>query len=233
MFSKPIAEDKQGSRGWKLELNGEPVEEVTSLRLTNNSFGTLEYGATPAGYDGWCFEEKGGGGSVIVPYFVLDEVDQDYPAAGRSQLYIGLVQQDRYTMGGLITNLPRGFLAEDETHFEAARREGGEEFRFNLADRFSELPGSPTNWNSAFAVTLGDDKGVRFFSLDIKSNEVKLADEDGGVYTLRDDVLKSVSKVGEQIFGSSFVPYTAALRSNDMFTVAGVGRLLPVIEGRL
>src|SRR3989344_1136046 len=135
-----IAAENQTKRGWKLELNGEPVENVSGLRLHNDRFGTLEYGATPAGYDSWCFEEVGGGGSVIVPYFVDPS----------GMIYIGLVTQDRYTMGGKVENLPRGFLKGEETHFQAAQREADEEFRFNLADRFSELfPQTPTNWNSA------------------------------------------------------------------------------------
>ena len=136
-------------------------------------------------------------------------------------------------MGGKVWNLPRGGLDGNEIHFEAAKREAGEELRFNLAERFTELPGLPTNSDSAFFVTLGDDQGVRFFGLEIKSSEVELAEIDGTAYKLRDNVLKPVSKGGELIFSSSFVPYISALQSRDMFTVAGIGRLLPTVMSKI
>ena len=221
---KQIAVKNQSKRGWTITLNGQEMIVVTSLRLHNPRFGTLEYGVTPQGYDSWCFEEVGGGGSVIVPYVII--------AGG---LFIGLVQQDRYTMGGKVWNLPRGFLAENETHFEAAQRESGEELRFNLAERFSELPGLPANPNSAFFVTLGDGKGVRFYGLEIKVGEVESVEtiEFGNMLKLRDKALKPVSKVGELIFGCNFVPWVKALQSNDMFTAAGIGRLLPAVISKL
>lgn len=230
---KQIAEENQTKRGWTLVLNGQPVEHVTSLQLTNPRFGTLEYGTTPQGYDSWCFEENGGGGSVIIPYFILDrEFDPVFPDK-QKELYIGLVQQDRYTMGGKVWNLPRGFLAPNENHFQAAQREAGEELGFNLAERFRALPGDPQNPNSAFFVT-GENKGVRFFGLEITSDElVYVENGHNGTYKFQEDVLMPVSKTAELILGSVFVPYHHALACADMFTAAGIGRLLPEVMHKL
>lgn len=215
---QPISDDKQSKRGWQFKLNG-VVVNVSHMELTNPKFGTFEYGATPAGYDSWCFEEVGGGGSVIVPYSI---------SAGGGVL-IGVIEEDRYTMGGKTWNLPRGFLDSKETHFQAAKREAAEEIGFNLAERFRELPGEPANWNSAFSITRSDDKGVRFFGLEVLSDELEPA-ERPGTWRLRQGLLKPVSKTAEKIFGSLFIGYDKALKLRDLFTLAGVGRLLPTVR---
>jgi 8-oxo-dGTP pyrophosphatase MutT (NUDIX family) len=230
---KQIADENQSKRGWTLTLNGQEVKDVTSLQLCNPRFGTLEYGATPQGYDSWCFQENGGGGSVIVPYFILDrEFDPAFPDK-QKELYIGLVQQDRYTMGGKVYNLPRGFLAPNENHFQAAQREAGEELGFSLTQRLLALAGDPQNPNSAFFVT-GENQGVRFFGLELTNDElVDVAEGHNSTYKFRDEVLKPVSKTAELIFGSVFVHYRYALATSDMFTAAGIGRLMSTLNFEL
>lgn len=210
----PIPAEKQATRGWRFEFNGKAIGYVEGFTLANDRFGTLEYGMTPAGYDGWCFSETGGGGSVIVPYCIVPV---------RNALYVGLIEQDRWAMGGKVWNLPRGFLNPGETHFETAQREAGEELGFNLAERFTELPGEAANPNSAFFVT-EPGKGVRFFGLEIRESELEYVFED--TYRLKTSVLSPVSKTAETIFQAKFRRCQEALQVSDMFTVAGVGRLL-------
>ena len=232
---KPISADKQKKRDWKLEVNGHVIDDVNNMKLRSSRFGTLEYGETPQGYDSWCFEEIGGGGSVIIPYVILAPIvaNVDYLDLEARQLYIGLVQQERYTTGGKAWNVPRGFLSDGETHFEAATREAGEEIGFNLAQRFRELPGNPVNWNNAFSITSGSGKGVRFYALEININELKKQPEFVDQYTFRNDVLKPVSKTGELIYSCRFIHYTDALAQPDILTLAGIGRLLPTVMSQL
>lgn len=213
----PIPPEKQEKRGWQFQ------HQISGFQLTNPRFGTLSYGLTSAGYDGWIFEEAGGGGSVIVPYVKV-----------KGQLFIGLVQQERFTMGGKVWNVPRGFLDPGETHFEAAKRESSEELGFDLSQRFKELSGQPTNPNSAFFVT-GEGKGVRFYGLELKPTEVEKHREHPGSLQFKPGVLqpKPANKLAEQIFGSRFMPFWQAVEEADMFTLAGAARVLRVAIPKL
>lgn len=210
----------ESKRGWILLINGVEVKTpVEHVALVNQKFGTLEYGQTPGGYDSWCFSEIGGGGSVIVPYAIIDGV-----------VYVGLVEQNRYTQGGKVWNLPRGFLSAGETHFGAAVRESGEEARFNLAERFAELDGAPGNSNSAFFVTEGSS-GVRFFRLTIREDEVEPASDGQPGYVFKRGVLVPQSKSGEQIFRSRFMTLRMATRVSDLFTRSGIAMLRDYMDG--
>lgn len=217
---RPIADEEQGTRGWRLKLNGKLVKRVRSLRLESR-FGTLQYGMTSRLYDTWAYEEvnRGSAGSVIVPYVVVS-----------NHLYIGLVCQERHAMGGKVWGIPRGYKEKGETFLETACREAGEELGFNLAERFIELSGSPVNPHGGFFVTLDENDGIRFFSLEIKANEViEETTEYGRVFRLHKRTQEVTSKVGEQIFDAKFFPWEEALQLKDMFTIAGIGRLLPAV----
>ncbi|MFA5935915.1 MAG: NUDIX domain-containing protein [Patescibacteria group bacterium] len=214
----PIPAEKQEKRGWAVTLNGQTVPEVSTLEISNAKFGVVSYGNTPPGYDGWSFKEIGGGGSVIVPYVSIDGV-----------LHIGVLEQARHNQGGKVLNVPRGFLAPGESHFQAARREFSEETGHDPRKiEVIPLPGEPMNCNSAFFETAEKGEGVRFFAVHFHSNELETRD---GVCVFREGVLKSdeaskAAKLAEQILGCRFIRYEEALRLSDMFTVAGVGRLI-------
>lgn len=220
-----IPPDKQGKRGWKVEVNGVEVAEVSRVSISNPKFGVLEYGSDPAGYDRWGFHENGGGGSVVVPYSLIE-----------GELYIGVVEQVRVNQGGAVLNIPRGFLHAGETHFRAARREFVEETSHtpqkNDVFRFE---GRSMNPNSAFFETIGPDEGVQAFGLRI-SHEVLERRLDGG-YRFRPGMLQADPaskdlKLAEQILGCAFITAATALQLGDMFTVAGVGRLLGHLKFR-
>ncbi len=218
-----IPEEKQPKRGWGLFVNGHLVQSpITSVQLVNGRFGTFTYGLDPAGYDRWGFREIGGGGSVIVPYAV---------AAG-NQVLVGVVLQNRPGQGGKVWNVPRGFLAPEESHFEAAKREAGEEFDGAERGQVIELRGEPTNPNSTFFETCfehqGRPAGVRLFASRFGYKDLEYAAELNGwrvrpgLYTAADPK----NKLAEQILGSRFIPWTEAVQLGDLFTVAAVGRLM-------
>ena len=96
-------EDK--APGWNVAVfdtlgNEIEVPGGVGLVLCNNpKMGvTASYGLTPGGYDGVLIHENGGGGDIVVPYFFKD-----------GERYIGLVEQNRFTQGGKVLNLPRGY----------------------------------------------------------------------------------------------------------------------------
>ncbi len=220
-----IPSDKQDKRDWKVEVNGQPVAEVSRVSISNPEFGILEYGNDPAGYDRWGFHGNGGGGSVVVPYSLIE-----------GELHIGVVEQVRVNQGGAVLNVPRGFLHAGESHFRAARREFTEETghtpQKNDVFRFE---GRPMNPNSAFFETIGPDEGVQAFGLRIHQ-EVLERRLDGG-YRFRPGMLETApasrdAKLAEQILGCRFVKASDALQLGDMFTVAGVGRLLGHLKFR-
>jgi len=209
-------------RGWSLLVNGNPVPDVNQLVLFHPRFGALYYGKSPSGnYDQWTTHEVGGGGSVTVPFVLIE-----------GALYIGTVTQPRplQDTSGPVPNLPRGFLDPGESHFEAAMRETEEELGITASS--FELPGEPTNPNSTFFETWGEGEGVRFFGLELSENMVKAK---GDEYVFDEKLVKPVSKSAEGIMGASFIPWQQAALVGDMFTIAGVSRLVTYLEseGRL
>lgn len=215
-----IPAEKQGKRGWSVELNGQKIDEVSQLVLANPKFGQLTYGLHPAGYDVWGFREIGGGGSVIVPFVKIE-----------NEIYIGLIQQRRDTQGGLVWNVPRGFLTPGETHFVAATREVAEELGgIPKYDPFL-LDGAPVNSNSAFFETWRKDEGTRCFGLQFFPQDF---DSDR---RLRDSAITpnpelETAKLAEQIMGSKFVHWSEAAQVEDGFSAIGVARLLAHLRSR-
>lgn len=204
-------------RGWELLLNGVVVTDVTSLTLSHPKFGFLEYGLSPTGnYDVWTFHETGGGGSVLVPFSCIDR-----------EIYVGLVYQDRFNQGGVVWNLPRGFISSGETHLAAAKRELVEETGIS-ADKFRfpvTVLGKPTNPNSAFFNTMGEGEGVKFYAVEIPSEFLERRDNQD-VFVFGQVVANAAAKEAEHIVKCEFVPWRAAIDVTDMFTIAGIGRLV-------
>lgn len=218
-----IAPEKQADRGWSAEINGSPVAEISHLRLSNPKYGQFEYGATPAGFDSWAFHENKGGGSVILPYALI---------AGN--LYIGCLQQNRPNQGGKVLNVPRGFLALDENHFQAAQREFSEEVGLVEAFAVVQLPGQPANPNSAFFDTRGDGEGVKFFAVRIPAALLEQK-ADSAYHTLKQDAVRAdpaskAKQAAEQILSAEFLPWITVAQLSDMFSVAGAARLKALLE---
>lgn len=209
---KEILQEKQTKRGWKVELNGEVVANVSKLTIANPRYGELNYGLTAPGYDGWSFHEIGGGGIVTVPFAKID-----------GQLYVGMVLEDRHNQGGKVWNLPRGFLNPGETHFESMAKELEEEIGYLSPDKRMKDLGNPMNPNSAFFETTGKNEGVKFYSIEFLSGQLVL--QEGG-HGFKPGLMRPVSKVAERIFAAKFFTWRIAVQAGDMFTVAGIARLL-------
>lgn len=204
--------DDKDKRGWTLRVNGQLVEDATEVELESR-FGLLRWGKGPAGYDQWGFEEPGGGGSVLVPFFVCKN---------DKAVWVGVVRQPRpFQCAEPVDNLPRGFLEPGQSHFQTALREGGEEVGFTEAERISALPGDPGNPNSTFFVTLAG--GVRFFGVRFSEDEMT---KDGSTFVFKPGVVQATTKDAEKIMGCRFISWIEAMKLGDLFTNAGVGRLL-------
>lgn len=117
----PLSDEFQPRRGWKLFIDDKEIPTVHSLKLINPSIGELNYGKAQEGdFDLWRFHEIGGGGSVILPFVIVND-----------ELYVGVIKQMRPNMGGEVYCAIGGFLKSGETHFEAATRETLEELGFD------------------------------------------------------------------------------------------------------
>jgi len=200
------------ARGWSLIVDG---FELRSSR------GSLFYGKSPSGnWDQWSFHEAGGGGSVTVPFALVE-----------GSVYIGVVRQPRPLQDRLnpVLNIPRGFLDPGETHFQAAERESIEELGIKAT---FQLPGDPANPNSTFFETWDEGEGVRFFGLELNQS---LLVADGNEYLLNPQLVKPVSKSGEGIMGARFISWQKAAMLGDLFTRGGVASLIGhlVSVGRL
>jgi len=209
------SEEQQQKRGWRAEVNGQLLERVNMIVLENPRFGRLTYGLTPGGWDGWSFSEIGGGGAVTVPFCQFG-----------ANLLVGVLEQNRPNQGGMVLNVPRGFLEPGEKHFEAAIREASEELGMSdaqIGERIFRLDGRPMNPNSAFFETIGDDTGVKFYAFKVCEGEIL---KEGDNYTLNPTVLKAVSKAAQGMMKCRFIYWQEAVQLGDMFTVAAVARLL-------
>jgi ADP-ribose pyrophosphatase YjhB (NUDIX family) len=229
MSKVPLVEipaDKQEKRGWAVRVNGEIVPSVKLVEIENPRFGRLVYGSVGGAYDSWAFAEIGGGGAVSVPFTFFNK-----------RLFIGVVEQKRDNQGGIVLNVPRGFLNPGENHFEAVKRETTEEVGLALPLEYSDISGQPANTNSTFFVTSDPGEGVKFFSLNVPLELLEPDEEYTApklcpahfpsmkVFKFKADTVKAVGKGAEQIFKCVFVPWRYAAKLSDMFTKAAVSVL--------
>lgn len=222
----PVPDDV--ARGWRIHLDHNPIATpATSMRLGHEQMGiSVEYGFKD--YDRPVIKEAGGGGSVTIPYHVTPD----------GRLYIGVVRERRDLMGGMVWNAPRGFMNPGEQHFKTAVREYIEETGHHVPEqRIREIKGQPTNPNSAFFDTSGENEGVKFYAIEILQDELRAIDDDtqNPQYIFDPVQLEAVSAVAKKIMGTTFISVEDALQLADQFTVAGVGRLFMelLLSGRI
>lgn len=206
-------------RGWKVVvefLDGTSRDDVAAVEMTNPRIGQVVYGWNPAGYDQFMVLENGGGGSVTVPYALID-----------GQLYVGGVFQNRPNMGGVKLCAIGGFLKSDESHFVAAGREASEEVGFTEPATLL-LTGEPGCWNRALSVTNETDEGTHFYGLGLDPKCLAPAEE--GTYAIDPQILKPVSKSAESIVKARLVHWKIAARVADQFLNAAVARLIAYLD---
>jgi len=202
--------------GWQLFVDGKEVGARVVELLSE--YALFRWGFNGV-YDTLGIEEPGGGGAVLVPYFV----DAD------GMLWIGVVKQPRpYQSEEPVLNLPRGFMNPGETHFETAIREDSEEIGSGEESRITLLDGEGGNPNSTFFITVGTNadgslKGVRFYGVRFSKNEVETLN--GVVYRFREGVVSAVTLDAEKIMGTAFLPWTDVAQLGCLMSNAGVARL--------
>lgn len=206
-------------RGWSLSVNGKEIKGVESISLVHDGLNmSVDYGMRPEGYDGFVIRELGG--AVTLPWTITE--------AG--QIYIGLVEEYRPTMGEDATlNAPRGMANSGESHDDTANRELKEETGKDIGGRALKMTGG-LNANSAFFDNSREhNNGVSMYSVQLDSDELELSYDDTGMLfyqfpaAVRDQAENSTV---EKIYGTRFVPLNEAFDSKDMFTVAAVGLLV-------
>lgn len=207
---------------WRLYINGKPVD-MSNVRhvALKSQFGVINFGADEKlGYNSVAFEETGRGGAIIVPFVCLNGRQVVRPDQPHDSLLVGVIEQYRNKQGGMVLNVPRGFVQEGEEHDETATRELREET--GLQGRPFLLPGHPLNPNSAFFET-GADGGCKVYGFCLTADQVEI-DITGVVFPITDEL--PADKTGELIGKCRFIPIAEALRLGDMFSVAGAVRLL-------
>ena len=214
------------------------ITQVSQLRVSSPSFGELRYGLHPAGYCTWAFYEKGGGGSVVVPYIVWGD-----------ELYVGLVEQMRpfQDQHRTVPNVPRGFLKEELDHLQTAMQEGAEEMMVTVGSfeteetngdfrvRLHAIPAHPATPNSTFFIQDADrSEGIHFFGVEYLNAGVH-ADffTNDKPWDIRFRIAQNLAiryapeheKLLEQIRGLTFVHWIVAAQVGDMMTNTSVARL--------
>lgn len=214
---EPIPPDQK--RGWEVKINGEYMP-AGLVEIRSTRFGTLTYGLRPEGYDGWVFEEIGGGGAVTLPYTKMPD----------GTLLVGLIEEDRPNMGGKRLCIIGGFVNPGEKHEAAQVREAAHEADLNASEA-EELPGYPVNSNRAFFVadaTKGE--GVHAYAIEIPT---EYAIDAGGSY--RYQIPEEAKSRFGKIANVVLLPIDIAIQTtSDALALAAIARLavrLDIISG--
>lgn len=205
---------KSMRRGWTVIINGKERKGVSKIEIKSN-FGTLTYGLQPEGFDGWCFQEQGGGGAVTIPYTTTPD----------GELLVGLLLERRVKMGDRpVWCVIGGFIDPGETYKQAQRREAAEESGLDTAEA-KEFAGPPSNSNRGFFVADADaGEGVHAYGSLISFNDLEA---DGPNWKIKDTALLKGFKKAEEV---RFFRWREAVRiSPDALARAAIAQLLATV----
>lgn len=209
---EPISPDQK--RGWQVFVNDQKIEQVSHV-VIKSSKGTLTYGWNPMGWDQWNFEEPGGGGSILLPYFIDTN----------GNLMVGLAWETRpfESERSEVLNAPRIFMDPAETHFQASERLAHLETGYVPPEgRIHSLSATGKNPNSTFFITnKSDEHGCRFFGLPMIMEEI---DFSGSRPKIKKGEIIPQSKPGQKVMKCSFYPYEE-VEVSDMFTHTAISLL--------
>lgn len=219
---KQVPDTSKAGLNVDVERNSEG--KVTQVSAHQGRMGVdVGYGQGPDGYDQWAIREPNGGGSVTVPYVVID-----------GELYVGAISQFRRFTGRKITEVSRGFSLPDETHDETSSRELGEETgaHESLSSRRYPLDGKNVNPNSTFFIANPNKgEGVKFFALQMRPDEVELRrdskDPKRRIYKLTPDLQGEIKELNERINPAGIRFFHESLLGNtaDGFTQIAMGKI--------
>lgn len=219
--TKVVPLDEGQKCGWKLTVDGQEVPVKSHAILANEKVGfQVVYGKGPAGWDQPGFHERGGGGSVTLPFTIWN-----------GRLFVAVVKEGRPLQADEpVLNSVRGFLDPGKNHFETAKTELAEEMGLANITLF-ELPGDGGNPNSTFFETWPQGEGLRFWGAYIPDKLLVAVDKG---FAFKEGVLKPTKddKLAEKILGSLFIPWDEAARLGDMMTMSAIARLLAYLHGR-
>lgn len=210
--------------GWNVGVEHDSEGKVTKVSANQGRMHVdVDYGQGPQGYDQWGIREPNGGGSVTIPYLVID-----------GELYVGAISQFRPFTGRKITEASRGFSLPIETHEEAAKREFDEETGANesLTSRIHPLEGRPVNPNNTFFIANpSKNEGSKIFGLPIKPEEVELRrtskDPKRRVYRLAPELQGEIKELNEKInpAGIRFFHESLLGNTSEGFTQIALGKI--------
>lgn len=214
----PELYDKNGER-IQLPINNLQIGAV--IAVNNGMGGVVGLGHTADGYGSWGYGEKGGGGSVIVPYAIVD-----------GTIVIGCIEITRGNRAGQkVLELPRGALQPGKNHFQTAMAEFDEEVGVkNPIGTPVLLKGNPVTPNSSFWFTQNKEDGVQFFSIEIPANWLE-SNRFDTTWKFKEGVVKSDpesnnTRLAERITGAKFIPLGETIGNGDAFTEVGISRLI-------
>lgn len=192
--------------GWTWTMknqSGEVVVLTDIARLTGRQEGlgiTIEYGLVDGLYDAPKFQEREGGGDIILPAVVLD---------GIVHMGLTLIQRN----GNMVWEFPRAFIDEGSSVLDIAVNEAAAMCEKITCDvRFI---GGRYNPNSTFFVTqtwvdeAGNihDDGISYFVLRVKPENL-MKDKDGKHFAFRDEyqATANTSGTGKKMLTCVFFP---------------------------
>jgi 8-oxo-dGTP pyrophosphatase MutT (NUDIX family) len=161
-----MTEEERLSGGWRVELDGTEVTPLArSVRLWNEKMGLeVRYGMRAEGFDGVLLHKPKGGGSASFPFVIW-----------KNDLWIGLIEEQRYNMGGKILSASGGYVDHGETHIETAQREFEEEVGVKTSSlKMIDLNqiAEPTNTDVGIADTSRLREGVHYYALEFLPRHV-------------------------------------------------------------
>jgi ADP-ribose pyrophosphatase YjhB (NUDIX family) len=213
---------------WQIFIDGQPIEHYSHL-AAKSKYGVMNLGISPDLGQHITFQEPGGGGSVIIPFVLIQEQQivglkelnkkQDY------QVYAGLIEQQRDRQGGLVWNVPRGYVNQGDSHSQTAAKELTEET--GLSGQPFLLPGQSLNPNSSYFET-GKDNGVQIYAINLGPDQ---ASWQAGQVVLLDN--PQPTEVHEKVGQCRFFPLAELTQLGDMFSVAAEARLRYYLNNKI
>lgn len=163
--SKPIPVKKRG--GWVTKIFRTDKNGNVIWFHLESKYGILYFGIREDNHVGWWWKETGGGGPITLPYAIIND-----------ELYVALVNEYRWNLGGRRWCAIGGFKKPDETNDIAQAREAADEAGVNTSHAVLS-DGYPFVSNrNYFVADCGFDEGIHAYLLEVPAEELKKYNSD-------------------------------------------------------